>query len=232
MIDPHDLPDITDDLLLAYLEGDASPEVAERIERSAELQKRAHLIGAELDLAKEIFHRSACPDPDRIGDYYLELLPKKETADVHAHLKACPHCTRELAVYRRALGPPETAPGLLEVFKVWVADLADTSQTPGLGQPAFAFRGDRPSLRVYQTEEALVSIDVTEEMDGAFSMQGTVAGPEAGQTAVMLWHAGSLVETSRFTRGSFKLGGLKAGEYELVIRSNEGVFYIASLSVP
>lgn len=237
MTDNHNLPELTDDILLAYLEGDVSRQVADRIEHSPELSSRAEQLSGEVNILNKTFHRAACPKAGDIGDYYLEILPEDQRRSIHDHLKTCAFCTRELAVYRMQLGPPiKTGSGanLLDNVKVFLATLADLTRPAPKGTPVFAFRGSETRLRVYQAEQVAITLDVrsAEETPDMFSVKGMVAGMGSERTDVMIWREDHLVETLSLVRGGFQLDQLQGGKYELVVRSGERVFYIASLIIP
>jgi hypothetical protein len=50
-----------------------------------------------------LMYRAHCPSPEVLGQYQLNLLSPAEKLKVAAHVRACPHCTREL----QALEMPE-----------------------------------------------------------------------------------------------------------------------------
>ncbi len=87
---------VTEEELLAYLDGDADeatkthirqcPRCADRVRQYARLQN---------DLLAALF-RGQCPPPQTIGDFHLGTLSRKAQARVAAHLAACAHCAREL----------------------------------------------------------------------------------------------------------------------------------------
>jgi hypothetical protein len=82
--------------LLAYAEGQASAEVQDHVRRCTHCAERAALY-ERLDLRLRTgLYRTSCPPSDVLARWQIHLLPTDEELQVAAHVRACPHCIREL----------------------------------------------------------------------------------------------------------------------------------------
>ena len=103
-------PIFKDEQLLAYLDGEAGPEVAAQIEASAAGKRRAgELAGLQSRLISRLY-RATCPDSEILGEYHLGLLPDQQAREIEAHLRDCSPCVHELVQLRDFLD--ESGPGI------------------------------------------------------------------------------------------------------------------------
>ena len=121
---------IEDRQLLAYLDGEADKETADRIEASEEyLQRARELARMENHLKAQLF-RVDCPEAMELGEYQLGLLNRKRSKGIEQHIKECPHCARELDQLRAFLqeGMPQAKETWLNGVKVLIARLLGETQ--------------------------------------------------------------------------------------------------------
>jgi hypothetical protein len=92
-IDPSE---IQEGDLLAYAEGQASAEVQAHVRRCTHCAGRAEAYARRECQLRAGLYRAACPPSTGLARWQLHLLPADEALVVAAHVRVCPHCTREL----------------------------------------------------------------------------------------------------------------------------------------
>ena len=86
--------------LIAYLHGDAAPQVTAHIARCTycmEQVERLRMVDVQLLAA---FYRDACPAAEVLADFALNRLPATEKLRVAAHVRGCAACQGEVAGVR------------------------------------------------------------------------------------------------------------------------------------
>ena len=86
--------------LVAYLHGDASPQVIEHVAHCAFCAgqvEQLRMVDAQLLAA---FYRDACPTAEVLADFALNRLSATEKLRVAAHVRRCPGCSEEVAAVR------------------------------------------------------------------------------------------------------------------------------------
>jgi hypothetical protein len=81
--------------LLAYIEGEAPPELVRRIESSAVLMVQVTALREMAALFTRALFRAGCPDVDLLLQYEAGLLTGTEAETVSQHLATCPYCSQE-----------------------------------------------------------------------------------------------------------------------------------------
>lgn len=239
-------PEPDDQDLLAYIDGEAGPEVQRHVESCPRCQARVRQLAVQQDRLRARLYRAQCPTPHELGEYHLGLLPPTLAKAVVRHLSGCPHCQREvdqLAAYLGELAPAVET-GLLERVRegvrVLVARLLSAGPEIGsLGQPALApagvgIRGQEREPRVYQAEGIQVVIGVQPDAGrpGSKVILGLVIGLDPREVKAHLWQANRLVDTAAVDElGNFCLAGLLPGTYELFLSSPELEIHIQDLEI-
>jgi len=235
-------PELDEKTLLAYLDGQASRQVAAHIEECPGCRERAeHLAQLQGHLTRQLY-RIDCPSPLDLGQYHLGVLPDEQAAQVSGHLTQCPHCRREIAQLRDYMdglaGDVEFSP--LERVRIWIAELVGGGQkAPGpraqLLAPAFAgVRGEEQGPRLYQAGPAQVAIEIqtdTEQPDLKMAL-GLVTNVAPGELKACLWRDDVRVaEVTVDELGNFVLPGLIPARYELILSGPEVEIHIQNLDV-
>jgi hypothetical protein len=242
-INPEPLSDAD---ILAFVEGEAGAEIV------AHIQQCPHCATLAADYARlqhglrQRLFRFDCPAAQRLGEFYLDLLPPEQRAEIAAHLERCVRCQDDLeALHQFMTGVPlEIAPGWLAVVRRVVARLVPP--TPGFGpslapQPAYAgLRGPvAAGPQRYAADD--LSIDLAVEDDrsqpGRRLLIGLVTRP--GQdlavledTPVELRQDGRSVATARVDDvGNFVLAGLLRGRYGLALLVGDTEVVVESVAV-
>ncbi len=88
--------DIQEEDLLALAEGQADAKVKDHVRRCACCAQRVAAYRRLDRWLRAELHRASCPSSDTLARWQLRLLPADQELQVAAHVRACPHCTREL----------------------------------------------------------------------------------------------------------------------------------------
>ena len=240
-------PELADRDLLAYLDGEADPQVAEHLERCPHCRRRAARLARQQDHLTAQLYRLACPPPQELGEYHLGLLSADQAVAVAHHLAECPHCGREMAQLQDyladlapalELSPAERVVGRVRVLVARL--LAAGGETDWTGQPALVpalagLRGAEVEPMVYQANGLQVLIQVQDDVQqpGRKTILGLVTGlDDAHQWEVHLWQAGEWVATAPIEElGNFALSNVAPGSYELILSGPMLEIHIAGLEV-
>jgi len=175
------------------------------------------------DLLSAVFYRRSCPQPETLGDYHLGHLASGDRLVVALHLRECPHCTAELALYAG-----ETSDSLADLLDVarnalanlvsrvaWAAPSAGQVLTPALrGAPYVPLR--------YQSAGVQIVLEVQPAISGyrRKRLLGKVE-PFSGAIGADLWNETELLDSLAVGRdGYFAFDRLKPGKYFLCLRGN------------
>lgn len=222
-------PELADHELLAYLDGEAGPEVEAHLQRCPHCRERAEELASIQGWVSAQLHRLSCPDAHELGEYHLGLLSKERTAAVRDHLATCPHCTREVAQLEGYLDhlAPEISTTPLQRVRRLVARLFVPDERPrATGRlapaPAYAVRGTEEGPRLYRIEEFQIAIEVQEDVaaPGQRILLGLVTGAGTETLEAYLQQAGRSVARSGVDElGNLVFTALAPGSYDLVLRS-------------
>ncbi len=122
------------------------------------------------DKLRQALYRHDCPDPLRLGEYHLDLLPPPDRQSIAEHLGFCPHCRLEVArlagfltATRETPGRPDE-PSLLEKVQVFLVDLLAPTGGDAPRPAALRTAGDplqdQTQFRVHRLGDYLVSITI------------------------------------------------------------------------
>jgi anti-sigma factor RsiW len=176
------------------------------------------------DLLSAVFYRRSCPPPETLGDYYLAHLAPGDRLTVALHLRECPHCTRELALYaaaeRKAVNASD---GLLNAAQDALASLVGrVLWAAPVAAAVSALRGTQPVPVAYAAAEIQVMLEVQPATSGyrRRRLVGKVE-PPAAAVGVELWSQVDLLDSLLVDRsGYFAFDRLKPGAYILCLRRN------------
>ena len=144
-------PQLNEGDLLAYLDGDASPELIRTIEQDAMLLAQVD----ELRQAQMLFGFSLaqrhCPDTDSLVEYQASLLPESERQSIADHLITCTYCQAEMAELSVGIVldeveveavEPVREPNWLDALQAAGRQLIELTMRPQLSRgPVYALRG-------------------------------------------------------------------------------------------
>lgn len=175
------------------------------------------------DLLSAVFYRRSCPQPETLGDYHLGRLAPGERLALALHLRECPHCTAELALY--AGETSDRVGDLVDVARSVLANLVSRVAwaTPSAGQAlAPALRGAPYAPQTYQTEGVQVILEVQPAISG-YRRKRLLGKVElfSGMIGADLWNETELLDSLAVGRdGYFAFDRLKPGKYFLCLRGN------------
>lgn len=219
--------------LLAYLDNKVDADTFAQIKHSPASLKRAKALAKETQfLAQQLFRRT-CPSSNTLGDYVLNILDAKVVSTVDTHLRDCPHCTYELIQHQSFIGAAiEPLPSTSSRLKIFFANLLTPLQE-GIA-PTFAVRGGQNTTKIFQSAEHQISLTVQPDSkeQSTMAILGFVIGELASTTEIHLWHNSLLVSTIIADElGSFRIGELRSGIYEIIIRNKHFAIHIEKFQV-
>ncbi len=235
-------PELDDRRLMAYLDGEADPQVLAHLQRCSFCREKAKRLARVQGQLTARLYRAACPPSEQVGEYHLGLLDAGRAAVIATHLEECPLCRRELAQLRGFLGElaPQAQFGARERLQIWIAQLvrkvdeAFPLPAPSLAPAYASVRGVEGAPALYRAGEAQVTLEVQEDAlaPGRRALLGLVTGIGAGAWEVHLWHAEErLASTAVDELGNFVLGGVMPGGYELILGGPGAEIHIQDLVV-
>lgn len=98
--------EITDEQLIAYIDGEADSATREHIRRCPHCAERARAYDLDQQALRAALYRVECPDPQVLGEYHLGLLAPADRAAIEEHLQECSLCAADLAKLKRFLEEP------------------------------------------------------------------------------------------------------------------------------
>ena len=102
-------PPALDDLaLIAAIDGEASPEVMTHLRTCASCAARAQHFASIQGLLRERFFRMFCPSTDELIAYHSGSISGAQHDTITAHLRECPHCSREMRLLKHITSDPVT----------------------------------------------------------------------------------------------------------------------------
>lgn len=217
--------DLSDDQLLAYLDGDAEPDMVRRIEANPAYQPRLQALRAAQDELIHMLRPLKRPSSLTLGEYHLGLLPQAEARQVEAYLAQHPHAAHQLARLQDYLSEVDpfsepVSPGPIERVKVLIAELIQAGG-PGPQAALGGVRGDLAGIYQAANIRIVLETDVDLTDPSRKSLVGLVQGIEPdGLTAHLLSpsEAKPAGESPIDEFGNFMMSGLAAGTYHLVIQ--------------
>ncbi len=234
-------PELADHQLLAYLDGEAGPDVEAHLAECPHCQGRAQELAAIHALVTAKLHRLDCPDAHELGEFHLGLLPGKRTAAIRDHLASCPHCTREVAQLEGYLEDlaPDISTSPFRRLRVVVAQLfapQERVRPPGrlVPAPAYAVRGTDEGPLLYCVEGFQVAVEAQEDAaaPGHYTLLVLVTGAESEALEARLSQEGLPVARTRVDDlGNLIFNALAPGEYDLVLRGADVEIQVPQIPV-
>ena len=101
-------PVLTDEQLLAFIDGEASAELVTHLQQCTSCRKRANGLARQQNQLLAQLYRVECPSSLELGEYHIGLLAPERVAAIEQHLTHCLHCAREVQTvqnYLQTLAP-------------------------------------------------------------------------------------------------------------------------------
>jgi hypothetical protein len=212
---------ITDEQLIAYLDGEVEPEVAAQIEASAVYRERVEALAALQNRLLDQLSGLQRPSTLDMSAYHLGFLSETQARDVAAYLAKHPHEAHGLELLDAFLADLEPAPQTAESSPFEPVKRLIAQLVSGTMQTAVALRGQTEG--VYQAENVQIAIEVdVDEIHPAHKvLSGLITGIETGNWQAILWLTGSPPAGATISAidesGNFTITDLVPGIYELVL---------------
>jgi anti-sigma factor RsiW len=233
--------------LIAYLDGEASPDVAAHVRDCPECSAAAAEYARELRRLQGRLFRFECPPSHHLGEYELGVVSPEQRTAIAAHVVECPLCTAELRTLRDFLagdlvaGLADPAPGPVERLRRVVA----TVLAP---RPAGAYAGLRGAAadtgtRTYQAGDISISLSTAPVgRRGWLSLSGliwreNVDGEVAGSAVALIGveddvrtaQPGQTTEMDEL--GNFTFDEVDPGAYRLEVTLGDQIVVIDDLQL-
>ena len=216
-------PQITDAVLLKYLDGLANSTERKAIESSETLKARAGQLAGEQKRWSHAVFRAECPPSLTLGEHALHLLTRPELLAIEGHLSTCPLCTADLAEMRAFIGdsPHSKIEEILAVGRRIVAQLLEAPQA----EAAMQTRGAGMGTRIYAAGDLQLILSVQPDPDDKKrrNIVGLASGEEARGMVAHLLSEGKWVQLAEVDEfGNFRFAGVDPGVFGVLMRG-EGV---------
>jgi hypothetical protein len=216
-------PELTDQELLEALDGMANEATTKHLLGCPYCQTRANALENMQKRLKSRLFRAACPPSLELAEFYLRTLPTPQMLAISPHVRACPHCTREIAQIAEFMGAeavqwerrqPEP---VLEPMQMLLARLVE-GPSSALG----ALRGESRSVTL-EVDGAVVTFMMQPAPNGKVSVLGQVAAEEQDVwtgAVVTLQQADAPRQTTAVNDlGAFSFETVQTGTAEFTILS-------------
>jgi hypothetical protein len=215
---------------MAFLDGEADPETRLHLEQCEHCRDRAKTLEREQKLLTSRLYRASCPSTDELGEFHLRILPSDQMLIISQHVRECPLCTREIEQLKGFLSDLVPAPegNLLQQTKRLVAQLVSGGGTPGTaGEPSFALRGTGEGPLTFETEGAVIVLDIQPANGEKVNIFGQVAADDqdlwTGSTITLNQADGPKTTDTLDDLGAFHFEQVNSGSIQIMILSPQGV---------
>ena len=178
------------------------------------------------ELLSNVFYRRSCPQPEALGDYHLGRLSPADRLALALHLRECPHCTPELALYaaseqKASMSPADMWERARNALTNLVERVLWAAPMPA-AQPVPVLRGGEAAAQLYAAEGVQIALEV-QPATGGYRRRRLVGKvePARGRIVVELWERTAMYD-SLFAdeTGYFAFDRLKPGTCFLCVRQN------------
>jgi hypothetical protein len=218
----------TPEELLAFVDGDTTPEVTSHLQSCVICSTDAKTIATTQVGLRQALYRFDCPQPHQLGEYELDVVEPDERLRIASHAADCDLCGAELRMLRQFLATEPPVPvTLFEQARRVIATLL----VPRPGLALAGIRGAETQVRVYQVDGARLSI-------GPGTTPGSLVGLLVLESAglldgeVLLVPAAGEPQTAPLDElGNFEFDQLPRGTYALEVHLPDQVIIVQELRV-
>jgi len=211
---------------MAFLDGEADPETTLHLQECEHCRDRAKTLEREQKLLTSRLYRASCPSTDELGEFHLRMLPSDQMLIISQHVRECPLCAREVEQLKEFLGDlvPVTEGNLLQQTKRLVAQLVSGG---GTGKLASALRGTGDSPLTFETEGAVIVLDIQPANEEKVNILGQVAADDqdlwTGSKITLNQADGAKTTDSLNDLGAFQFEKVSTGSIQITILSPQGI---------
>jgi hypothetical protein len=202
------LSPLTDDDLLAALDGEADGRIQNHLQACAYCSARLEHMRKFEQGVHTIMYRSDCPSTDELADYVMKETSFDSPQKLEQHLSRCVLCSQEVQNLQMVLAveeefPEEVTPSppIWDQVKHWLEDLEEQLVSVlvprQLAAPQLRGADDRERILNYEHESVTVMLRLEKVVDG-LKINGTIIDNEHEG----LW-AGGHTELSAAEQGRF-----------------------------
>jgi len=226
---------VTPESLLAYVDGEAPPDVVRHVSLCPTCAAEAADLAALQRRLGHALYRFDCPPGQTLGEYALDLVAPEERTLIARHVLDCLRCTAELRSLRAFLSGDElldVAPqGLLAGIRRTVATLFAPSPSRDLA--GVALRGGPSIAQTYRAGELTLTLAPgPQPRRGRASLMGLIVREDgeleipAGSTARLLAPTGAAESAEIDDLGNFAFDDLVPATYALELQLGDDVVVV------
>lgn len=228
--------------LLAYVDGEAAPQVRQHIADCAFCQAEVAALQQAAARLTEALYREECPDVDALLAYDMGLVSAGERRRLERHVRDCSYCRVELT--ELAVPMPPTAVSTRVAHQVTqLKEMGKRMLTAVLQpmplQPALALRGTGETRHVYQVDDFQIILVKTAPIaiEKLWPVEGqllSLSDPyRLFNGRVVVHKEGTAVrETPIDELGYFNLDRLPPGLYTVELDLQETTLQISAFPIP
>jgi anti-sigma factor RsiW len=231
---------VTPESLLAFVDGDAPPEVARHVAACPACSEEAASLASLQRRLGEALYRFDCPSGQSLGEYALDLLAPEARTAVARHVVDCLRCTAELRTLREFLAgddpPVLERGGVLAGLRRIVATLL--APAPAMAPAAVALRGGSTSAQTYRAGDLTLTLGPgPQPRRGRASLMGLVVREDGdlevppASTARLLAPSGAAEATEIDDLGNFAFDDLAPATYSLELQLGDTVVVVEDVPV-
>ena len=215
-------PELTEQQIWEALDGIADESIISHLQKCPYCQTRANALENMQSRLKSRLFRATCPPSLELAEFYARSLPDPQMLTVSAHVRDCPHCTRELAELGEFMGADTMSDESLS-GKVQTLVARLVSASPALG----ALRGESREPIVLEADGITITLDIQKGSNERLSILGQLAADdqEHWTEATVSLRRGEQQESTTTVDdlGTFIIQELRPGSIQLNIRSSAGI---------
>jgi anti-sigma factor RsiW len=219
--------------LIAYIDGEASPEIAERIAADPQQLVEARGYARVQEVLQQRLHRFDCPSSQTLGEYELGMLVPAERTRVARHVVECPQCTAELVTLRAFMSVDDAPPlGAVERVRRLVATFVPAPRGAVAGLRGAADE----SARTYHAGDLTITLDVGAVRRGRASLIGLIwredgAVMPPGSVVTMTGTTGIVASAEVDDLGNFAFDDVEAGTWQVELALGDEIVVIDGLHI-
>jgi len=165
----------------------------------------------------KVLYRASCPSVEELGHFSLHRLGRGEHLAVSLHLRYCPHCAAELALF----AGPEGEAGMIGTALSFLRRVLWIS--PAFPGPLASRAWGAVRYYSYVAEKVKIMIEMEMARSGyqRYRLLGQVDPPDAASTAEVWQEDTVIAESPVDDMGYFQFDRLQAALYRLCLQGRE-----------
>ncbi len=171
-------PELTDEQMMAVLDGESSPDIRQHLTHCVHCRTRFENLYQFEVLLRHKLRRRDCPASTALRDYALALLPQPERELIASHVDQCPRCRaeiEELHDFLRAEAPVPAPASLRAPRRPRPNEIYPRMYQ---GSPVLAMRGGAGSeTLLLETDGVMIFLEAQPEPGGA-TLMGRLLAPD------------------------------------------------------